>query len=170
MGTGGGDLPIALVHWSRKKGIPIKITGIDLVSQVTELAKARTKAYSEIDIQQADVFEWIRFGKKFDYTIASLFLHHIPPQKNVEVLKGLDQLSRRGLIISDLLRSQGSYWSVKLLTMLLGNSVVRYDGPLSVRRAFQIKDLENLIEEAKLPYLKAQHEAWFRVSLSGEKQ
>jgi hypothetical protein len=78
-------------------------------------------------------------------------------------------LARRGIIISDLHRTLLSYSAVSLLSYLIGNKIVRHDGPLSVRRAFTIPELNDLARAAGLPYLQASIEPWFRTSLSGEK-
>ena len=82
----------------------------------------------------------------------------------------IDALSTRGIVISDLLRTASSYWAVTALSCLIGNKVVRHDGPLSVRRAFLPQELSALAAESGFPYLKSKREPWFRVSLAGEKK
>lgn len=169
VGTGGGEIPVAIAEWARENDRRIKITGIDLVPEIVQIARENTRTYREISILQADVFEWGEQGRNFDYVIASLFLHHVLTPDLPKVLRTFDSVSRRGIIISDLLRSKPSYWSIGLLCELIGNDVVRHDGPLSVRRAFTVDELARLAREVQLPYLTARPEAWFRLSLAGEK-
>ena len=78
-------------------------------------------------------------------------------------------IAGRGMIISDLERSRAGYWAVTALSRIIGNAVVRHDAPLSVRRAFNLADLNLLARESGLGYLKSRKEPFFRVSLSGEK-
>ena len=88
----------------------------------------------------------------------------------VGALQDMDKLATRGVIVSDLHRTRGGYVAVSVLSRLFGNSVVQHDGPLSVRRAFRVRELDALAEEAGLPYLRVRvHHPWFRVSLAGEK-
>ena len=169
VGTGSADIPRTLSQWARKKKIPIHVTAIDLVPEIIEIAKEKTKAYPEISILQKDFFEFLEIGKKFDYVISSLLLHHIPHSKTVSTLKAFDEIATKGVLISDLLRTPWSYRSIKLLSILSGNEVVRNDAPLSVRRGFLPKDLEKLAKDAGLSYLKVKKEPWFRIRLSGVK-
>lgn len=169
IGTGGAEIPIAISKWGKQNGFKIKITAIDLVSEIIAIAKKNTAGYPDITVRQEDLFVLARNNQKFDYVIASLLLHHIPPAESINALHAFDKLSKRGVIVSDLLRSRASYWAVTTLSYLCGNHIVRHDGPLSVRRAFRLDELDAMAQEAHLPYLKARHEAWFRVSLAGEK-
>lgn len=166
IGTGAGDIPIAIAKWARAKKLRVKIIGIDLVPEVIQIAREQTRNHPEISIEEADLFS---FNQRADYVIASLFLHHVPPAQNKDALIALDRLAERGLIVSDLQRTQGSLVAVSALSYLAGNHIVRHDGPLSVRRAFRPHELDALALEAGLSYLRARNERWFRLSLSGEK-
>ncbi|MCB4757695.1 MAG: methyltransferase domain-containing protein [Elusimicrobia bacterium] len=169
VGTGGGDIPIQLARWGSARNIHLKLDAIDLIPGIVKIAKHKTAEWDNIQINESDFFEVKENGRRFDYVIASLFLHHIPSKKIVPLLKKMDRLAKRGLIISDLNRSISGYLAVTLLCTLIGNSVVRHDGPLSVRRAFHMEELAGYAKEAGLPYLKVNREPWFRISLSGEK-
>lgn len=169
VGTGGAEIPAAVASWAAEHGFNIRITAIDIVSEIVAIAKDKTRGWPQITIENIDLATLQANGRTFDYVTASLFLHHMPSPELVPVLKSFDALSRRGFIVSDLERSIPSYWSVRFLSELIGNEVVRHDGPLSVRRSFTVLELEDLARKAGLSYLQAQHEPWFRVSLSGEK-
>jgi 2-polyprenyl-3-methyl-5-hydroxy-6-metoxy-1,4-benzoquinol methylase len=169
VGTGGAEIPIALVKWAGRNGLRLQVTAIDMVEEVVSIAKNNTRNCADISVRQEDFFALAKNKETFDYVITSLFLHHIPPSSSCDALQALDQLATRGVIVSDLFRSPASYWSVKSLSALIGNHVVRHDGPLSVRRSFTPNELNELATSAGLPYLKARREPWFRVSFAGEK-
>ncbi len=169
VGTGGADIPLALHAWGQKKKIPLSITGIDIVPEVVEIAQENTAHIADIKIERVDVRTLAWSGKQFDFVVGSLFLHHVPPEKQLEILGMLDQLAKRGVIVSDLARSVPSYVGVSMAAALMGNGIVRHDGPLSVRRAFTAKELDQMAKNAGLTYLKARREPWCRVSLAGEK-
>lgn len=169
VGTGCADIPIAIQKWAQKKNLKINILGIDLVSEVVEIAKEKTKEIPQIQIMKTDFFELLRSNRKFDYCISSLLLHHIPPQQLKLFLTAMDQISNKGFIASDLLRSHLSLIAVGTLSFFLGNRVVRHDGPLSVRRAFELLELKSIAAELGLDYVIVKSEPWFRISLSGQK-
>lgn len=168
IGTGGAEIPIEIIHWSRKNNFPVKIVGLDLTPEVAHIAREHTEKYPEIEIREQNVFD-LDDHEKFDYTTASLLLHHIPPQEQIRFLQKIDALTIRGIILSDLRRSWPSLLSITSLSWLIGNAVVKNDGPLSVRRAFTMAELNQLAREAHLNYLHAAVNPWFRLSLAGEK-
>lgn len=168
VGTGGADIPIALVKWARENGHSLRITAVELVPEIAAFAKQAARPYPEITVLERDLRDMPK-ELTFDYVVASLFLHHIPLPLRGEALHSLNRRARKGLVISDLIRTLFSYWTVGAASFVWGDSVVRHDGPLSVRRSFRVTELESLARDAGLPYLKARSEPWCRVSLSGEK-
>jgi 2-polyprenyl-3-methyl-5-hydroxy-6-metoxy-1,4-benzoquinol methylase len=169
VGTGGGDIALAAARWARRRDFHIKITAVDLMPDIAEIARENARGFPEIKIVDGNAFELESGEDRWDYVTASLFLHHVPPAENVRALKKLDALARKGLFVSDLERSLPSYMAVGALSRIAGNAVVRHDGPLSVRRAFTFGELNALAQEAGLPHLRARKEMWFRLSLAGEK-
>jgi hypothetical protein len=54
-----------------------------------------------------------------------------------------------GFLINDIHRHSLAYYSIKLLTTLFSkSSMVKYDAPLSVLRAFSRKELSNILRSA----------------------
>jgi 2-polyprenyl-3-methyl-5-hydroxy-6-metoxy-1,4-benzoquinol methylase len=170
IGTGGGDIPIAISQWAFKNKFNVRITGIDLMKDIVEIANENVFGIKNILIEQKDFYELEKSPGSFDYVVASLFLHHTPVSQSIQTLQLMNSISRRGIILSDLHRTWPSYISVKLLSNLIGNHVVKHDGPLSVQRSFHVKELQDLAEKSGITFLKAQKEPWFRLSLSGEKK
>ena len=169
VGCGAADIPLAIAGWAAKKEFHVLITALDTTPEVAEIARERSCEVPTIQVVNDDVFSYLSQGKTFDYITASLLFHHLSAEQSLQALQTFDRCATRGLIISDLLRSWNGYVAVSLLSRLTGNTVVRHDGPLSVRRAFQPEELQQLAHEAGLPYLHARVERWFRVSLAGEK-
>lgn len=169
VGCGLADIPLAILDWANRQGHKIQITGIDLIPQITQMAKDHTSKNPNIEIKTGDIFSENFETNSYDYVTASLFLHHLDDSQLNLALKKFNQIAARGIILGDLCRSFWSYWAVSLTSNLLGNEMVKHDGPLSVRRAFTILELKNLAENNKLSYLKARSELFFRLSLAGEK-
>lgn len=168
VGTGAADIPIALVKWARSNGHSLRITAVEIVPEIAAIAKKAAGPFPEITVLQRDLRDLPK-ELTFDYVTASLFLHHIPLPLRGEALQSLARRARRGLVVSDLQRTLLSYWGVGAASWIWGNDVVRHDGPLSVRRAFRVFELDALVKAAGLSFLKVRTEPWFRISLTGEK-
>ena len=169
IGTGSADIPRSIVGWARKNGFHVHITGIDLIRDIVEIALEKSKTFPEISIKQENFFSLAAQGERFDYVISSLLLHHLGSDQLLPGLKLMNQLATRGIILSDLNRSRMGYLMVGLLSHILGNAIVRHDGPISIRRALKISELMKMSEHAGLAYTTTRPERWFRLSLSGEK-
>jgi 2-polyprenyl-3-methyl-5-hydroxy-6-metoxy-1,4-benzoquinol methylase len=169
VGTGAADIPRTLVAWGRARETPMQVTAIDMAPDIAAAARARVDGTVGIDIEQATLAEVDASGRRFDYVIASLFLHHVPDAALREALLAIDRLAVRGVVLSDLVRSPGGLLAVGFLSAVAGNAIVRHDGPLSVRRAFTIGELRTLSADLGLRYLRARQEGPFRLSLAGEK-
>lgn len=168
VGTGAADLPLRVLRWGRERRFDIKVTAIDGDPAVLDYARRRTAGAPGLELLGADLKSFADSGRRFTYVTGSLFLHHVPPAELVGALRLCDRLATRGLLFSDLLRSPAAYAGVRALTCLSGR-VTRFDGPLSVRRAFRPEELEAAAAEAGLLYLRARRGPFFRLSLSGEK-
>ncbi len=169
VGTGAADIPAAVVRWARRRRIPIRVTAIDSAADVAAVARKAVRDVPEITVEQADLFDLAGTDRRFDIVTASLFLHHVPPERTPEAIAAIDRLATQGVIISDLLRSALTWAAVGALACVAGNRIVRHDAPLSVRRAFRVGELGRLAWAAGLPYLHARREGSFRVSLAGRK-
>ena len=170
VGTGAADIPLALVAWAKRRDIPVRITAIDMAPDIAAVARARVANAAEIAVEQATLAKVAASGRRFDYVTASLFLHHVPPPDLREALLAIDRVAVRGVVLGDLVRSAAGFLAVGFLSAIAGNTIVRHDGPLSVRRAFTVEELSSVVTDVGLPYLRARREGPFRLSLAGEKE
>ncbi len=169
VGCGLGDMGLAILRWAEKKGRSVEVTGVEKAPAVAALAEKFLAGVPGIKIIRGDILEDSLPMPQYDVVINSLLLHHIPQERQADFLLKSDSIALQGIILSDLERSTLGYCAVKALSWLIGGPVVRHDGPLSVRRALTLDELENLAQRCALPYLRARPEPFFRVSLSGEK-
>jgi len=152
LGTGGGDLPRAIVDWARKKGVSVEVTGVDANPFMVEFSRQKATDYPEISFEVVDIFAPGFRAREWDVAICSLFCHHFPGPALVDLFRQMRQQSRLALVINDLHRHRLAWWGIRFLTWLFrGSYLVRHDGPLSVLRAFKRSELEALLQEAGLP-------------------
>ena len=169
VGAGLGDIDLDILRWAEKERRSVKITALEKVPEIILLAEKYLRREPRIEVLQGDFLESSFSEQSYDVVIASLLLHHIPIELQAEFIKKADRIAVQGLILSDLERSLAGFWAVKILSLLIGNPIVRHDGPLSVRRAFKMEELSELARRCGLTYLRTYREPFFRVSLAGEK-
>jgi len=169
-GTGGADMPRALVRWGRANGYVLDVTGVDRNPEVLTYAKACCASYPEIRLVNEDLNGMTSSEESFDYAISSLCLHHLTNAEIVELLKKSDRFATRGLVMNDLKRSARAWAWIWALSRIGGaHPIVQNDGPLSVKRAFTAEELRGLVEAAGLPYPKVYTHFGYRLTLAGEK-
>ncbi len=161
VGTGGGDIPRALVRWARRAGRSIRIFALDREAETLRAAADRMAGYPEITLIQGDALALPVRPRSVDVAISALVLHHLTPAEAVASLAEMDRVARRGLVANDLFRSRVAHAVVWLTTRLLAKSrMSRHDGPMSVRRAYTCREVESLARRAALVSVRVHRYAW----------
>lgn len=169
-GTGGADIPRAIIRWGRSRGFNIEIVGIDNNAAALDYARKACEPYPEIRLFHDDLTRLPAFQEPFDYAISSLCMHHLSDADCVELLKKSDGFAMRGIIMNDLKRSARAWaWIWALARLGRAHPIVRYDGPLSVKRAFTPHELRNFAAEAGVSYARVYTHFGYRLTLAGEK-
>src|SRR5262245_41124958 len=151
VGTGGADIPRALVRWARRVGRPIRVFALDRDAATLDIAREESATYPEIAFLQGDALDLPVLPVSVDVVISSLTLHHHEPDAAVRHLGEMDRAGGLGLVVNDLVRSRVARDLVWLATRLFArNRMSRHDGPLSVRRAYTAGELGTLCEKAGL--------------------
>ena len=144
---GGGDVAVRLAAQARRLGFPIVIHGCDIsetaLSTAAELA--RRAHQDEMRFFRLDVLnEPIPHG--YDVIMCSLFLHHLSDADGERVVKAMSLAAHKAVLIDDLLRTKLGYVLCWIGCRLLTRSpIVRVDGPLSIRAAYSLPELERLV-------------------------
>lgn len=149
VGTGSGDIPVAVVRWAMGKGIQVRTVGLELDQVTVEVARRQTRSCPEISLVRADAAHPPFSPSSFDFVHASQLLHHFLEEDIVALLRAWSKIARRGILVSDLVRHPLAYWGIFFLTRLFTrNPMTRTDAPLSVHRAFTVEEWTDLFEQA----------------------
>lgn len=152
LGCGGGESLRQMARWARQAGYSLELWGFDANPHVVAYAREKSTAYPEIRYAVADIFSPEFQQRQFDLMTCSLFLHHFSEEELRSLLPRLADMAPQGLIISDLQRHWLPWVLFGLVTKLLGAShMIRYDGMLSIRRAFTRRDLQDLLQPLQRP-------------------
>lgn len=82
-----------------------RVVAIDLSSNMIEVAKQRSRQFSNIDFQVADVSQWEPTAEQFDVIVSIATLHHLPVESLLPNLKAALKPGGR-LVILDLLEHE----------------------------------------------------------------
>jgi len=164
--TGGGDIPIAVVHWGARRRVPVRVVAVDRHPATTRLASEMTAAYPQISVLRADARALPFLDGCFDACLCSLALHHLDPDDGLALLRRLNRLGRLGFLVVDLVRGWSGYAGVWLLTRFSRSPLIRHDAPLSVRRARSWDEYRRLAAASGIPDLRVVKLPLFRVGLA----
>ena len=153
VGTGAADIPLALLH----AGGPwpaVRVTVTDSRPEVLEAALRLRPELAEaagVEVAVADGRSLPFPDNSFDVAHASLVLHHLSRADAVAFLGELDRVARIGIVVNDLSRSRLGWLGAWLvLHATTRNPWTLRDGPLSVRRAWTLREARALLAEAGL--------------------
>ena len=151
VGCGDGSLLRSFYHQARKRGLNVQLIGCDFSRQALELAQvAAEREGIPIELHCVDITQ-SPLPRSADVVLCSLFLHHFTDQQVVDILDKLANQAVHLVQVEDLLRSQLGYYLCLVGVHLLSRSpVVHTDGPLSVRAAFTLAEMQNLLDDAGL--------------------
>ena len=145
VGTGAADMPIAFAA-----------RGWDVVAaepnpQVLRVARRATAGLEHVRVVEADAGALPFPDDAFDVAHASLLVHHFEPARALAALREMRRVARLGVVVNDLRRGLLPMAATAVSIATLARSrVTRADGLASVRRAYTVAELDELLREAGL--------------------
>jgi SAM-dependent methyltransferase len=165
--TGSGDVPAALAARARKAGVALDVAACDVSPTAIEEAR---RIHPGIGFFVHDVLR-AALPKGYDAVCCSLFLHHLSIDEGVALLVNMENAARHLVLVNDLARSRFSYVGVWLACRLLTrSSIVRFDGPASVRSSFTPEEALALARHAGLEGARVESKFPARFLLSWERK
>jgi ubiquinone/menaquinone biosynthesis C-methylase UbiE len=154
VGTGGADIPLALLRSARARGDRLSIVGLDSRPEVLAAAVHADPAVLDTDglqLRSGDGTALPFPDGAFDIAHCSLVLHHLDSGQAMALLTEMARVSRLGVVVNDLDRTWLGWVGAWLLGhFLTRNRYTRHDAPLSVRRAYQADEVGDLLRAAGL--------------------
>jgi len=160
VGTGGADIPVALVRWARRHGRRMRVFALDQGGAALACARRAAAAYPEIALVRGDALALPVRPESVDLVVSALTLHHVPTEMAPQYLGEIDAAARLGWVVNDLVRGRAAHRLVWALTRLLSQSAMaRHDGPLSILRSYTPREVARLCEKAGLFDVRVVHHA-----------
>ncbi len=169
VGCGSGELLRYVAEFARGSGRTARLTGIDLNEISASITSSVSHNFPEISSVRGDAFKLPFADGEFDYSISSLFFHHLADDQIPLVLNEMSRVASRGIFVIDLHRHPMAYVLYKLFCVVFRISpLVRHDGSLSILRGFSPAELDDLLKASKLRLKKIERTAPYRIVISGD--
>src|SRR5262245_2008519 len=171
VGTGGADIPVALLADAARHGRWLRVTALDSRPEVLAGARVARPAIAEIpglELLVADGRSLPYPDGAFDVAHSSMVVHHLDRADAVALLREMARVSRSGIVLNDLVRGR-LYWATAwvLSHAATRNRLTRNDAPLSVRRAYTRPELRAILDEAGLRVVsEIDGPGWHRVAIA----
>jgi SAM-dependent methyltransferase len=148
--TGSGDIPLAVAADAARRGISLRVTGLDRSGEI--LREAHRVSGGWLSLVEGDARKLSFPDEAFDVVSLCLALHHFDAEDAVNVLREMWRVARQGLVVVDLRRNALALAGVWVLTRTIArNRLTQHDGPLSVRRAYVPSEVRELALHAGIP-------------------
>ena len=165
VGFGQGDMLRRIARWGARRGVRLRLDGVDLSPASAAAAARATPPGWPIRYRTGDVFD--EPPASVDVVISSLFTHHLGNREVVRFLRWMEQTARLGWFINDLHRHPIAYHGFRALSRAAGwHEMVQHDGPISVARAFRRRDWERLLQQAGIERARVRWRLPFRLCVS----
>jgi SAM-dependent methyltransferase len=162
VGTGLADIPAAISAHARSRGARVRTIGLD---EARDLLLTSRDRLSDVVCGNATALPFR--DHSVDVVICSQLLHHFADGDLAGIIRELDRVARRQVVIADLRRSRIAAAGFWLASFPLGfHPVTRHDGVVSVFRGFTKRELRAAISAATGVVPTVRHHLGFRLTAS----
>lgn len=151
VGAGSGELLRVTATWARATGRSMRGVGLELNERSAAAIREESHEFPEISSVRGNALSLPFADADFDYVICSLFTHHFGEDQVVQILREMNRVARRRIVVIDLHRHPIAYLLYTTLgKLILKNRLLRHDGALSILRSFKAPELFELGKRAGL--------------------
>ncbi len=157
IGAGQGDVPLAAVRSLSRNGIALNVTLLD--RRWTHLPATGASSIC------GDATQLPFVDGAFDVVSCTLFAHHFDPAPLRSIVEEALRVSRRGVLINDLIRSRLHLLLVYLGLPLFRSRITWHDAPASVRAAYTIQEMRSILAALPIRHLTISRHLLFRMGV-----
>jgi ribosome-associated toxin RatA of RatAB toxin-antitoxin module len=144
VGTGLGDLPADMRAAASETELSLTTIGLDAAPSLVVASRAAVDHAVCADARSLPIVD-----RGVDIVLCSQLLHHFEQDDAMRLLRELDRVARRRVIVSDLRRSAAAAAGIWLVSFPMRfHRVSRHDGVVSVMRGFTPAELAELVHRA----------------------
>ena len=166
VGTGAGDIPERARALARRNGVTLETFGLERTVPVAAAARTRAGAMCVGDGMALPFAD-----HSIDLVTCSQVLHHFEDADAAQLLREMDRVARRLVVVSDLRRSWPAAIGIWASSFALGfHPVSRHDGVLSVLRGYRSAELSALVARSVGTTPAVRDRRGFRITASWRPQ
>lgn len=156
--AGIGFVPAQAARELQTEGIRLKITLLDLIATHLPKNGAAVKVVANaLSLPFAD--------SSFDLVSSSLFLHHLSPEQVVQFAREALRVSRTAVLAQDLIRHPLHLALAYAGAPIYRSRITRNDAPASVKQAYTVPEMRELLLKAGAARVETQTHFLFRMGL-----
>ena len=160
-GCGGGGMLAFVQAWAERRGVAIQLVGLD--QDLRNLAVARQRLGPSAWLVAGDLTQMPFRDDAVEGLYSTLVLHHLDPAPLRAAISEAARVSARVAVLNDLIRDRLALVFFRLTAPMLARCrLTRYDGELSIRRAYTPQELAEHACEAGIGAPKVIKDAVFR--------
>lgn len=165
VGTGLGDIPVAAARRARRRGLTLRLVGLERHPAAAREARSR----HGLAMLLGDAGRLPFRDGAVDFVLCSQLLHHLDGAAATRLVAELDRVARRGVVIADLHRSALAAAGIFLASFPLRfHPATRRDSVVSVFRGFTPRELGAVCRSAGVAARVRRH-AGFRLTADWRK-
>jgi ubiquinone/menaquinone biosynthesis C-methylase UbiE len=156
--AGSGHVPHAVSARMQKSGIRLQVTLLDRA--LSHLKNGSGNGSSAV---AGDALALPFADGSFDLVSCCLFAHHLEPRDFVQFVNESLRVSRRAVIINDLVRDPVHLALVYVSLVLFRSRINRNDAPASVRRAYTVREMNEMLGRTTAARVEIERRPVFRM-------
>lgn len=167
VGTGSGDIPLALARRARQAGLAVRVLATDVHPETVAAAMRVTARDRNVEVYRADGLALPFQREEFHVAMCHTALHHFEPDEATRLLAEMGRVASHAVIVTDLARSRAAVAGVRGLSATLWrrHPVTRHDSVVSIRAAYTPEEAAELARAAGLLDPRTRRHPFFRFSL-----
>jgi SAM-dependent methyltransferase len=158
IGSGSGDVPLAVSRALARSGITLDVTLLD--------RKAAHLPPNGTSVVAADAMRMPFLDNSFDVVGCTLFAHHFDPPMLQSLCRESLRVARRVVIINDLIRSRMHLLLVHLGLPLFRSPITWHDAPASVRASYTLDEMQSLVSALGAKRVELSRHFLFRMGVA----
>ncbi|MGA7381316.1 MAG: methyltransferase domain-containing protein [Terriglobales bacterium] len=155
--AGTGAVPAAVAAALAQNGAQIDVTLLDRAS--THLNNGHVRAVS------GDALALPFSDGSFDLVSSTLFVHHLAPEVVVRFVNEGLRVCRAAVLVNDLIRHPAHLGLVYAGMPLYRSRLTRHDAPASVRQAYTVNEMEEMVRRSKAARVEITRHYLFRMGV-----
>lgn len=157
VGTGAGDIPRAASRRAARRGVSLRVIGLERIPAAAR--EARRGGDAAVLVADGGLLPFA--PRSVDIILCAKVLHHLPGEAGNRLLREMDRVARLGVVVADIRRSAiaaAGLWLASFPMHL--HPVTRRDGVISVFRGFSGSELRAVCAGAGIAAIIKRHPGW----------